>query len=133
MTLILVSIMGFSQSQRYYELKNYYINYGYSIGLEQYANVTEGMTAYINVKFYPNTSYVIVAMSDDNDVLDVDIFTYYTSGNLFMKDNDNSSVAIVSFNCYSESSLKVVIKNYSSRTPRYASCLRYFIAYKEKL
>ena len=131
MTLLLVSLVGFSQSQRYYELKNYYRGLGYSIGNEKYQTCIQGASFYSYMNFSPSSEYVIVAMSDDSDVLDVDIFMYYSDGSLFMKDSDSSNLAIISFSCSSYVNNTIIyVKNYSSTTPNYASTLRFFIAYK---
>lgn len=130
LTLVVMSLTVFSQYQKYNDLKALYRSYGYVIGLEEEANISQGNTAFSNVTFRNGNEYVIVAMSDDTDVQDIDIYTYYTSGALFLKDDDNSKIAIVSFNCYYSVILQIVIKNYSSLTPRWESKVRYFIAYK---
>lgn len=130
LALMLISMTTFSQSQRYFDAKNYYRSYGYSIGLEQVVTLAQGGLGYSYVNFYSGHEYVIVALSDDSDVLDVDIFTYYPSGDLFMKDSDNSKLAIVHFECTGSNQLKIIVKNYSSLTPTYLSTVRYFVAYK---
>ena len=71
----------------------------------------------------------IVACSNDVDVTDVDVFVYLSDGSLFMKDDDRSALAIVKFECTYSQQVKIVIKNYSSLTPNYASTIRYFIAW----
>jgi hypothetical protein len=130
LALVLSSMTIFSQSQKYNDLKTLYRGYGYSIGTEQVVTLTQGQLGYTYVNFYSGYNYSIVAMSDDSDVLDVDVFTYYPSGYLFMKDSDSSNLAIVSFECTGSNQLKIVVKNYSSLTPTYASTVRYFVAYK---
>lgn len=131
LTLLLVSVVGFSQSQRYYELKAFYLDRGYNIGNEQNFKCVQGSSFYSIMNFSPSSQYVVVAMSDDSDVLDVDVYLYYSDGTLFMKDTDSSNIAIISFNCTSYvNNTKIYVKNYSSRTPNYASTLRFFIAYK---
>lgn len=128
LTLLVVSLTTFSQTN-YEAYKTYYRSYGWNIGNEQYADLIQGNSAYTNMNFTAGSTYNIVACSNDNDVTDVDVYVYYPDGTLFMKDNDSSALAIVTFNCIYSQQLKIVIKNYLSRTPMYASTIRYFIAY----
>ena len=129
LTLLVVSISTFSQTS-YEKYKNYYRSYGWYIGNEQYSNLTQGSKAYTYMNFTSGSTYKIVACSNDLDVTDVDVYVYLADGTLFMKDDDTSSIAIVTFNCTYSQQVKIVIKNYSSNTPNYASTIRYFIAYK---
>ena len=127
LALVLSSMTIFSQSQKYNDLKSLYISYGYSIETEQIINLVKGELDYTYFNFYSGYTYSIVAISDDSDV---DIFTYYPSGYLFMKDSDSYNLAIISFDCTGSNQLKIVVKYYSSLTPTYASTVRYFVAYK---
>lgn len=129
MVALLISSTIFGQTK--YELyKDYYREMGYTIGLENYYNLAEGQSDYDNVKMHANIHYAIVACSNDPDVSDVDVFLHYQNNVLFMKDADSSALAIISFNCYDEYSMKLSIKNYASSTPLYRSTIRYFVAYK---
>lgn len=128
LTLFAVSLTAMSQTN-YETYKNYCRNYGWNIGNEQYANLVQGSSAYTYMNFTSGSTYKIVACSNDNDVTDVDVYVYLSDGTLFMKDTDSSALAIVTFNCTYSQQVKIVIKNYSSRTPLYASTIRYFIAY----
>jgi hypothetical protein len=114
----------------YLELKAYLISEGFSIATEQYADLKQGGTAGHNRTFYSGTSYVIVAVSDDNDVSDVDIYVNYTSGETYMKDTDPSNCAVVQFTPSFKRDMRVVIKNHTSRTPNYASRCRFIVGYK---
>jgi hypothetical protein len=126
--LLVVSLTTFSQSNYEY-YKNYCRSLGWNIGNEQYANLTQGNSAYTYMNFSSGSTYKIIACSNDNDVTDVDVFVYLSDGTLFMKDTDASSIAVVTFNCTYSQQVKIVIKNYASRTPNYASRIRYFIAW----
>jgi len=86
--------------------------------------------AYYYKTFYAGLTYGILAFSDDGDVQDVDIYTYYSDGTLFMKDTSNANYAALDFVCYSNTTLKIVIKNYKTNTPDYPSVCRFFVAYK---
>lgn len=129
MMLIIASITIYSQSN-YEQYKTIYRSYGWYIGNEQYADLVQGSAAYTYMNFYSGYQYAIVACSNDNDVTDVDSFVYLSDGSLFMKDNDASRISIISFNCTWSQQVKIVIKNYASRTTNYASRIRYFIAYR---
>lgn len=126
--LLVISLSTFSQTS-YDSYKNYYRSYGWNIGNEQYANLVQGASAYTYMNFTSGSTYKIFACSNDVDVTDVDVFVYLSDGTLFMQDTDDSNLAIVTFNCTYSQQVKIVIKNYASRTPSYASTIRYFIAY----
>lgn len=126
---LFVSIKSYCQSS-YSELKAYLKNQGYSISTEQYADLKQGETAGHTKEFYKGTSYVIVAMSEDNDVKDVDIYLNNLDGSEYLKDTDTESVAVIKFDPSFTRSMRVVVKNYRSDTPYYASRCRFIIAYK---
>lgn len=128
--LFLASTTIFSQSQRYNNLKEFYRGLGYTIGIEQHGDAVQSGTVYSYLKFNSGFEYIIVAIPDDADVLDIDLFTYYDNGLVFLQDNDNTNLALVRFTCTYTSNLKIVAKNYRSITPSYASKIRYFVAYK---
>ena len=133
--LCLIQILwlyGFSQEQstKYKELKGYLQSKGYSISTEQYANLAQGGEATYVKTFYENTSYAIIAMSDDSDVIDVDVYLKYKNGTVYSKDTDAENVAIITFDPSYTRDMQVVIKNYSSRTPNYKSRCRFIIGYK---
>ena len=128
LTLLVVSLTTFSQTT-YDTYKDVYRSYGWNIGNEQYANLIEGGKAYTYMNFTSGSTYHIVACSNDEDVTDVDVYVYLSDGTLFTKDTDSSAIAIVKFTCTYSQQVKIVITNYASRTPAYASKIRYFIAY----
>lgn len=129
LVLLISSLTMFSQTTDYDYYKNYYRNAGWNIGLEQYGTATQGSTVYSYVNFYSGYNYKVIAMSNDRDVTDVDIYIYQSDGTLFTKDADASRLAIVTFSCSLSQQVKIVVKNYASRTPNYASTLRFFVAY----
>lgn len=128
LTLLVASLTTFSQTS-YETYKNLYRSYGWNIGNEQYANLIQGNTAYTYMNFTSGSTYSIIACSNDADVTDIDVYVYLSDGTLFMKDTDASAIAIVKFTCTYSQQVKIVIKNYSSLTPNYASTIRYFIAW----
>lgn len=129
LAMTVLSLGIFAQS-RYEKVRQVYRSLGYNIGLEEYANLKEGSFGYSTVNFEAGSRYEIVAVSNDIDVRDIDLYVYYPNGELFMEDTDNSNLSVVSFNCSYSQSMKVIIKNYSSLTPNFASTIRYFIAWK---
>lgn len=129
LTLLIVSVTAFSQQTTYDYYKSLYRSYGWNIGNEQYADLSQGKSAYTIMNFTSGSHYAIIACSNDVDVTDVDVYVYLSDGTLFTKDTDSSALAIVDFNCTWSQQVKIVIKNYSSNTPNYSSRIRYFIAY----
>jgi hypothetical protein len=138
---LLVIILGFFVNRAYgqhqqegwtYALaKASLTSQGYTICEDKYGDLGQGQTAYFYRTYYANTTYRIVAISDDNDVRDVDIYVYYSDGTtVYTKDDDESPVSIVSFTPYVNRYLKVVFKNYASRTPDYRSTVRLLVGYK---
>lgn len=126
--LFVVSNMK-SQTPAYYQAQGMSKANGYNIGTEQYGTASQGNTVYSWLDFNPG-DYMILALSDDSDVKDVDIFVYDEYGNLVIKDADDSPVAAVAFHCDYYKRYKVVMKNYKSNDPNYASILRFYVAYK---
>lgn len=129
LAMTVLSLGIFAQS-RYEKVRQVYRSLGYNIGLEEYVNLKEGSFGYSTVNFEAGSRYEIVAVSNDTDVKDIDLYVYYPNGELFMEDTDNSNLSVVSFNCTYSQSMKIIIKNYSSLTPNFASTIRYFIAWK---
>ena len=120
----------FAQSTKYRETLAYLKSEGYTVKTEQNASLKQGETAGHTNTFYKGTSYIFVAMSDDPDVSDVDIFLKETDGTEYSKDTDDKPIAIVQFEPSFDRQMRVVIKNYKSSTPSYASTVRFVIAYK---
>lgn len=119
-----------AQTSAYYDVQRLCISKGYSIGLEEQGLANQGSTVYSWVNFTGGNDYIIVAMSDDSDVKDVDVFLYTESGILLKKDADESNLGMIFFSPRYNNRLKIIIKNYRSDTPNYRSTLRYFIAYR---
>jgi hypothetical protein len=120
---------------RYQNAKSYAISQGYKIIVEQYANLSQGSTAGYTKTFYGSNDYMIIAVSDDSDVTDLDVFVkdtdvYSNDGHTLYADSDATNIGVIRFSQYSESTMRVVIKNYSSLTPNYASTVRFLIAHK---
>ena len=120
------------ESSTYIEVKALIKNRGYSIksNSERYANLSQGQEAGDNWTFYAGTSYIIVTLSDDDDVTDMDLYLKNTDGSVYTKDTDTDAIAVIQFSPGFTRDMKVVMKNYSSRTPNYKSRCRYIIGYK---
>lgn len=128
---MLMAKQSFSQSCEYEERVSRLRNLGYSIGDEFKAACRESGEAYAYRRFYQGTTYTIVGSSDDKGVSDVDLFIYDTDGvTILRRDVDRLNVAVVSFVPNYTVTLKVVIKNYRSGSPDFASTLRFVVAYQ---
>lgn len=130
LALLCASISIFSQSSAYLESKQIVLNNGYTIVDEKEADISQGNYLFNYRTFIKGNDYVIVAASDDYDVLDVDIYLYYMDGDVRNKDNDDSRIAVINFSPSTTIDLKISVYNYLSKTPTYLSKCRYFIAYK---
>jgi len=127
--LLLSSISSFSRSI-YDESKAYAIANGYTVATEMYGNLIKSDYVYNWRQFYANTEYLIFACSDDPDVTDVDIYIENPNGSIFIKDNDENRVSVVTFELHNAIQLKVVVFNHATLTPTYASKVQYFVAFK---
>ena len=130
--MLSISVFAFSQNgtSDYNEVLSLLKDKGYTISTEQVADLKQGETAYHFKTFYNNLDYVIVAMSDDDDVSDVDIYLYEDNGDEYTKDTDTKNVAVVKMSPLVTREMKIVIKNYASNSPNYASKCRFVVAYK---
>jgi hypothetical protein len=127
--LTTLSLQSFSQSLYNYA-KSYLRENGYTISADQQADLAQGETAGHVKTFYSGNRYMIIALSDDSDVSDVDVFLYYTNGTLDSKDADTEKIAVLTFEPSYTRDMRVVVKNYASSTPRYKSKCRIIIGYK---
>jgi hypothetical protein len=119
-----------AQNGAFNERKAYLRNQGYSILDEFYDDLKEGYTTYRYRNFYASGSYIIFAMSEDTDVEDIDLYVYETNGDEYVSDYSVRRMAAVDINVLVSREMKIVVKNYKSRTPYYASRCRFLIAYK---
>ncbi|MCK9415229.1 hypothetical protein M0Q97_01060 [Candidatus Dojkabacteria bacterium] len=95
-TILLFNIGLFAQNQRYYDVRNYILELGYTI--DENSNVwqqdlTEKDQFYNYKNYYQGNEYVLVAFSQDTDVLDVDLWLCNPNGTIFKKDTDTKNVA----------------------------------------
>ena len=117
-------------SFKYNFVKGYLIGEGYKICEDKYCLSAQGESCNIYRTFYPNTTYKIVAFSDDEDVTDMDVALYYSNGSVYAKDVDGSAMAAIVIAPYTSTYLEAVWKNYASNTPRYKSNVYLIIGYK---
>jgi hypothetical protein len=129
-SLIAITMCSYSQSNTYNERKAYLRNEGYTIFEEFYEDLREGNLMFKDRTFYKNGTYIIFAMSEDTDVEDVDLYVYETNGDQYTSDNSVRRMAAVDINLMVSRELRIVVKNFKSRTPNYASRCRFLIAYK---
>lgn len=126
--LFLLTLGCFSQTN-YEKLKQVAIDKGYQIVTEKYADLAQGETASASMQFYPGYNYIIIGLSDDSDVEDVDLFVNYTDGTEGLKDDEDSPIAYIEFHMTGNfREMNVIIKNYKSKSPSYNSKCRFFVA-----
>jgi hypothetical protein len=117
-------------SFKYNFVKGFLIGEGYTIAEDRYCLLAQGETCSIYRTFYANTTYKIVAFSDDDDVADVDVFAYNADGTEYLKDADPGPLATIIFSPYAARNLKIVWKNYATNTPKYQSPLYLIVGYR---
>lgn len=117
--IVILSVLSssnvFSQNIRA-ELKAFLREAGYTISNEKYAMLSEGEIANYYRNFYSSTKYAIVAYTEESGVKDVDLYLYDDDGSLLVKDTTTKRFAIVEYNPYVTRKMKVVFKNYNSRS-----------------
>jgi hypothetical protein len=131
--LISFSSISFAQSSTgftYNFIRGYCQGLGYSIGQEWNANLAQGDYFTKTFTFDEGVEYDIVALSEDNDVQDVDIQILTPSGDVYTQDTKTSAYAEVNFTPSYTRTLTIKVKNYRSRTPNYASKVYFMIAYR---
>lgn len=130
---IVLSIGAFSQNPtKIYEIKGYLVGLGYTVDENNVWSQTlkQDENFYCFKHFSPGLNYVIFAFSEDNDVLDLDVYIYNSDGTIFKKDNDSENCALVEYVPSIDIVRKCVVKNYRSNTPYYASKCWLVVAYK---
>lgn len=132
LSAMLVLFVSFVQAQsfRYNFYKGYFQGLGYDIGQEWHGDLKQGQYYTKTFNFNRYLEYHIVALSEDDDVEDIDMHVYTSYNSVYMKDDDESALAEVAFTPSFDRSLTIKVKNYSSSTPNYASRVYFFIAYK---
>jgi len=134
---ILISLSSFSKAQpsgtgfTYNFIRGYCIGLGYGIGQEWHSSLEQGQYFTKTFTFNRDVEYNIIALSEDLDVLDVDIQVYTDSGDIYAEDTSSDRFAEVNFTPSYTRTLTIKVKNYSSNTPNYASKVYFLIAYKE--
>lgn len=128
--IVFITSKSFAQSETYLRELRVLKSYGYTIGDEEKVNCVEGGTGYYYHTFSKGLTYIIVGCSDDENVSDVDLFLYDLDGNELKRDTDVSNLAMLSFVPNYDVRLKVVIMNYKSSTPDFASTCRFVVAFK---
>jgi hypothetical protein len=103
---------------------------GYTISEERVADLKQGETAYTFKTFLGPLKYIIVGISDDPYVYDVDLQVYDGDRYTYAKDDKPNKAAVTRIYPYGTEEMEVVIKNARSYTPNYKSTCKFVIAYK---
>src|SRR5215469_16269721 len=97
--VLVIPVITFSQSCKYYDYLQTLIDQGYTISKnmgETKSDLKQGeTTSPLYHSFTGGDDYIIVASSDDGDVTDVDAYLYDTDGTLVRRDSDNDPIAII--------------------------------------
>ena len=125
-----LSISMLAQGPLYKEMKALLKSEGYTISEEYYSDLAEGAFFYNTKMFYTDNHYLIVALSDDADVQDVDLYLYEEDGSEYEKDTDTDAMAVIHFEPVVGRTMKMSVKNYDSDTPNYESRCWLIVAFK---
>lgn len=130
---ILCSFGVFAQyPQVYYNAVEIITDAGYEVSNSNsfYGNIQQSEIFYANKTFYYGHEYIIVGISEDPDVKDVDIYLYYLNGNLLGSDNSTKAISVLYFTPSINVTLQIQCKNYRSTDPYYSSTCWILIGYK---
>ena len=130
----IISSTAFAQigSVEYREVKDYLNNLGFKITNELYADLAQDESTEHVATFSSDKDYILIGMSDDEDVNDVDIYLYTMDDDVFEKDTDETNVAVITFEPKFTRKMKVIVTNFDSDTPGYESRCRILIAEKRR-
>ena len=133
--ILLINIGVFSQNQRYYDIRNFIVNLGYTVDENTnvwHQDLTEKNWFYNYKTYYYGKSYILVAFSQDEDVTDIDLWLCDLDGvSTFKKDTDIENIAILYFNpAETYYNMKTIVQNYKSNYPSYSSTCWLIIGYK---
>ncbi|MBS1521821.1 MAG: hypothetical protein JST50_12540 [Bacteroidetes bacterium] len=128
--LIAFASVSKAQGYAYTYIKNYAQGMGYGIGQEWNAGLEQGQYFTKTFTFNAGVQYDIIALSDDGNVLDVDIEILTPSGYLYDRNSRTGKFAEVVFTPTYDRTLTIKVRNCGSETPYYASRVYFMVAYK---
>lgn len=128
--LICISSICRAQGFTYNYIRNYAQGMGYNIGQEWNSQLQEGQYFTKTFTFDRNVQYDIIALSEDGNVLDVDMEILTPSGYVYDSNNRSSRFAEVVFTPSYDRTLTIKVKNCSSCSPYYASKVYFIVAYR---
>jgi len=104
---------------------------GWELSENRTADLREGMsTTWYYRTFNTGLEYKVIALSEDDDVTDIDLVICYSDGQPYKSSVDESEIAEVSFQPAKDRYLKIKMTNYASDTPYYRSQCNYLIFYR---
>ena len=129
--LIAFSSISRAQGYTYNFVRNYAQGMGYGIGQEWNSQLQQGQYFTKTFTFDRNVQYDIIALSEDGNVLDVDMEVLTPSGALYDRNTRSGRFAEVTFTPGYDRTLTILVKNNSSNTPYNASKVYFLVAYKD--
>lgn len=129
--LILASTTVIAQST-ISEVTSYMKILGWTKGDARYANLKEdGNTSWWYRNFHYGYEYKIIAFSEDEDVIDMELEVQYADGRAFDYNIDEwASVYVTPLS--DVVSMRIRMQNFSSLTPYYASRCNFVVYYKKR-
>ena len=120
----------FGNQLSYAYVKSMMAQQGYSLASDDYFTITEGDIKFKNRTLYSGNEYVFIVLPLEGGVNDLDLSLYDGYGNLIKQDNDNQSVAMFSYDAWSQRNVQLKVKNYDSNSSTYPYDCRLLVYYK---
>jgi len=113
-SLLLIGLSGFSQTEIEQAIKDIMADDGYSWSTTRSAYLSEGESAQYSRTFYGGTVYQVVAFSENSSVEDTDVYLYGDEGELLRKSTTSDDFDTFTFKPNYTQEMTLLIKNYNS-------------------
>ena len=120
----------FGNQLSYAYVKSMMSQEGYTLASDDYFTITEGAIKFKNRTLYSGNEYVFIVLPLEGGVNDLDLSLYDAYGNLIKQDNDSQSVAMFSYDSWSQRNVQIKVKNYDSNSNSYPYDCRLLVYYK---
>ena len=124
------STSNYGNQLSYAYVKSMMSQEGYTLASDDYFTITEGAIKFKNRTLYSGNEYVFIVLPLEGGVNDLDLSLYDAYGNLIKQDNDSQSVAMFSYDSWSQRNVQIKVKNYDSNSNSYPYDCRLLVYYK---
>ena len=103
---------------------------GYTLASDDYITISEGQIKTKDRIFYANREYVVIVLPTEDGVNDIDLYLSDNYGNVVKQDTDDKSLAMITYEPYSQRNLVLKVKNQDSYSSTYNYDAHLLIFYK---